>query len=118
MTAAAVVVWLLNLLTDVVGQLAFKAASVDAGDDDGLAHWLTLLKKKWLWVGIAAYVVEIFTWLALMSLVPLSVAVLLGSINIIGVMIGGRILFAEKITKNRAAAVCLITLGVVCVGLG
>jgi drug/metabolite transporter (DMT)-like permease len=109
---------LLNLLSDIVGQLAFKAAAMGAGESDGLARWLEMLKNKWIWVGLAAYVCEIFSWLGLLSLVPLSVAVLLGSLNILGVMLGGRLLFAEKITKRRTAAVCLITLGVVCVGLG
>lgn len=116
MTLVATTVWMLNLLTDTIGQLAFKAAAVHGGDEDGLKRWFVMMKNKWLWIGLVAYVFEILLWLAFLSLVPLSVAVLLGSFNIFCVMLGGRIWFDEKITKRRALSVTLVALGVVLVG--
>ncbi|HEY9791238.1 MAG TPA: EamA family transporter [Candidatus Obscuribacterales bacterium] len=118
MSFVATLVWISTLFFDTVGQLAFKAAAVHAGQTDGLQRWLAMARNHWLWVGLLSYVAEILSWLAFLSLVPLSVAVLLGSLNIICVMIGGRIFFQEKLTKRRLLAVTLVALGVVLVGWG
>ena len=116
MTPIATLVWVFNLLSDTVGQLAFKAAAVHGGDVDGLARWLAMAKNKWIWIGLAAYVIEIVLWIGLLSMIPLSMAVLLGSLNIMCVMLGGRIFFEEKITRRRTLAVSLIAAGVALVG--
>lgn len=116
MTPVATLVWLGCLLADTAGQLAFKAAALHGGTTDGAARWIAMAKNHWIWFGIAAYVVMIVLWLAFLSMVPLSVAVLLGSLNIFCVMLGGRFLFHEEITRRRLAAVCLIAVGVVLVG--
>jgi multidrug transporter EmrE-like cation transporter len=51
-------------------------------------------------------------------LVPLSEGVLLGSINIVAVMIAGRLLFAEKLSPLRTFGILLIAAGVAVVGIG
>jgi drug/metabolite transporter (DMT)-like permease len=118
MTFVATVVWALVLLFDTLGQLSFKAAAIQAGEIDGLARWAAMARHHWLWLGLLSYVAEILSWLAFLSLVPLSVAVLLGSLNIICVMVGGRIFFGEKLTRRRLLSVSLVALGVVLVGWG
>jgi len=50
--------------------------------------------------------------------VPLGQGVMAGSITIVGVMVGGRTLFGERITSPRLSAVSLITVGVALVGWG
>ena len=47
---------------------------------------------------------------------PLSAGVLLGSINIVALMIAGRILFREKLTPLRVTGMLLVTAGVAVVG--
>ena len=116
MTPLATLVWLLNALADTIGQLAFKAAAVHGSEEQGIKRWIAMAKNKWIWIGVFSYVFEILLWLAFLSLVPLSVGVLLGSFNILVVMIGGRIFFNEKITKRRVAAISLIAAGVCFVG--
>jgi drug/metabolite transporter (DMT)-like permease len=116
MTALATLVWILNLLAGTAGQLFFKAAALEVGHSDGWQRWQLMLKDKWIWLGVVAYILDIVLWLALVSMVPLSVAVLLASLSIMCVMLGGRWFFAEKITRQRAIAVCLITVGVALVG--
>lgn len=107
--------WLVNVLCDTGGQLAFKAAAgVKA---DGAARWAALARSPWLWVGVAAYVAEFLAWIAFLSLVPLSEGVLLGSVNIIAVMIAGRILFKEKLTRMRVVGILLVAAGVAVVGV-
>ncbi len=117
MTPLVAVLWVLNVLVDSAGQLAFKAAAGDPRAGDGLARWRFMAARPWLWVGIACYVAEFLVWLAFLSLVPLSEGVLLGSINIVAIMIAGRILFKEKLSPMRVTGIVLVSIGVAVVGL-
>ncbi len=110
------VLWTLNVLVDTGGQLAFKAAAGDAAAGDGLARWKWMAARPWLWIGIGCYVAEFLVWLAFLSLVPLSEGVLLGSINIVAVMIAGRLLFAERLSRLRLVGILLISAGVALIG--
>ena len=112
-----VTLWVLNVLVDSGGQLAFKAAASEPGDRDGMERWRFMLARPWLWVGIACYVAEFLVWLAFLSLVPLSGGVLLGSINIVAIMILGRVLFREKLAPMRVVGIVLVSIGVAIVGL-
>ncbi len=109
--------WLLNVILDTGGQLAFKAAAGDPAAGDGLARWKHMAWRPWLWLGVACYVVEFLVWIAFLSLVPLSDGVLLGSINIVVIMLAGRFLFGERLTRLRVAGIVLVTLGVAIVGV-
>lgn len=108
--------WVLNVVLDTVGQLAFKAAAGDPAAGDGLARWKYMAVRPWIWLGIGSYVFEFLIWIAFLSLLPLSEAILLGSINIVAIMIAGRFLFGEKLTPLRLTGIVLVTLGVVIVG--
>jgi drug/metabolite transporter (DMT)-like permease len=110
--------WLLNIVLDTGGQLAFKAAAGDKAAGDGLARWKHMAGRPWLWLGIGSYVVEFLVWIAVVAVTPLSEGVLLGSINIVAIMLAGRFLFGEKLTRLRVAGIVLVTLGVAIVGLG
>lgn len=118
MSPIVIVVWIITIVVDTVGQLAFKAAATENSSLDGFEHWKFMLKRPWLWLGIFSYVLEFIVWLAFLSFVPLSEGVMLGSINIVVIMIAGRLFFKEKLTKNRLIGVILITLGVMVVGVG
>lgn len=111
-----ILLWVLNVTFDTAGQLAFKAAAGDDRAGDGIARWKYMASRPWLWLGIGCYVFEFLVWIAFLSLVPLSEGVLLGSINIVAIMIAGRFLFAEKLTRLRVAGIALVTLGVAVVG--
>ena len=112
-----ITLWVLNVLVDSGGQLAFKAAASEPGDRDGMERWRFMLARPWLWVGMACYVAEFLVWLAFLSLVPLSDGVLLGSTNIVAIMILGRVLFKEKLAPMRVAGIVLVSIGVAVVGL-
>ncbi|TAL89171.1 MAG: hypothetical protein EPN69_01980 [Rhodanobacter sp.] len=109
--------WLFNVILDTGGQLAFKAAAGDRAAGDGLARWKYMAARPWLWLGVGGYVIEFLVWIAFLSLIPLSEGVLLGSINIVAVMVAGRFLFGEKLTRLRVIGILLVTLGVAIVGL-
>ncbi|MDR2605348.1 MAG: DMT family transporter [Desulfovibrio sp.] len=118
MSAQAILLWFVNMLVDTGGQLSFKKAAAHDGRSDGLAHWKHMLARPWIWIGICCYLGEFLVWTAFLSLVDLSVGVMLGSINIVVIMLAGRVLFGEKLTPRRTAGILLITLGVAVVGLG
>ena len=73
-----VTLWVINVLVDSGGQLAFKAAASEPGDLEGMVRWRFMLSRPWIWIGGACYVAEFLAWLAFLSLVPLSDGVLLG----------------------------------------
>lgn len=117
LTPLVIALWIGNVVVDTAGQLAFKAAAGDPRAGDGLARWIWMARRPWLWVGIGCYVVEFLLWLSFLSLVPLSEGVLLGSINIVALMIAGRLFFAERLSRLRVAGILLVYAGVVVVGL-
>jgi len=110
--------WLANVLLDTGGQLAFKKAASDDRAGDGLGRWKYMLRRPWIWAGMACYVFEFVVWVAFLSLVPLSQGVLLGSINIVAVMVAGRFLFRERLSPLRVTGILLVAAGVAIVGAG
>jgi drug/metabolite transporter (DMT)-like permease len=118
MNVTVALLWLLNVLLDTVGQLAFKAAAGDPLAGAGMARWRYMLTRPWIWLGGTCYVFEFLVWLAFLSLVPLGKGVLLGSINIVAIMLAGRVLFRERLTRLRVTGVVLVSLGVAIVGAG
>ncbi len=117
MTLVTFIAWLSVMVFDTGGQLAFKAAA-NRGGGDGMAHWRAMAGKPWLWLGLLAFVAEFVAWLAFLSLVPLAEGVLLATLNMVTIMLGGRWLFAEKLTPRRLLGVGLIAAGVILVGVG
>lgn len=71
-----------------------------------------------LWLGIACFVLEFLAWLALLSMVPLSLAMLIGSINVVVLMLAGKLLFRERLDRMRIAGMWLIAFGVALAGGG
>lgn len=117
MSPLVITLWLVNILLDTGGQLAFKAAAADPDAGEGIARWKHMLRRPWLGLGIACYVLEFIAWIAFLSLVPLSRGVLLGSINIVALMLAGRLLFKERLTRLRVTGMLLVCLGVALVGV-
>lgn len=84
----------------------------------GFERWSRLLSNGLLWFGVSLFIFEAFFWLAFLSNVPLSQGVMMGSIDIISVLIGARLLFHEVITRKQTLAFLLIASGVAPVGWG
>lgn len=112
MTPFAALIWLLNLLFDTGGHLLFKRAAIENSDLNFLEHWTSILRNGWLWLGIFFFGFEIVLWIIFLSLVPLSTAVLLASLDLITIMLGGYFCFNEKMTLKRVIGIALITGGV------
>jgi drug/metabolite transporter (DMT)-like permease len=117
MTELAFFCWIANVVLDTAGHLAFKRVAVVEHQSEW-GRWKKMLGATALWIGIACFVLEFLVWLALLSLVPLSFAVLIGSINIVVVMLAGRALFHERLDRMRVAGMVLISIGVALAGGG
>ncbi|MHB8535315.1 MAG: EamA family transporter [Sulfuricaulis sp.] len=115
MSKLAVFFWLLNILLDTAGHLAFKSAAVTEHEVE-LQRWKIMLASPPIWIGIGCFCLEFGVWFALLSLIPLSLAMLIGSINIVVVMLAGRLLFQERLDRMRLIGMCLIALGVALAG--
>ena len=118
MASAVVVLWLANIALATAGQMAFKAAAGDPRAGGGFARWAYMLRRPWLWTGVGCYALEFVLWAAFLSLVPLGRGVLLGSINIVVIVLAGRLLLRERLTRWRIAGIGLVTAGVAIVGAG
>lgn len=118
MDATVALLWGFNMALDTGGQLAFKAAAGDPQAGEGIVRWRHMATRPWLWLGTLCYVFEFLAWTAFLSLIPLSRGVLLGSINIVIIMLAGRLLFRERLTRMRLAGIVLVSLGVAIVGVG
>ena len=113
------VLWALNVFVDTGGQLAFKRAALRTREasDAGLARWKVHAREPWIWAGVACFVAEFVLWLAFLSVVPLARGVLLGSINIVVIVLAGRLWFRESLGPWRLLGIALIVLGVALVGI-
>ena len=118
MSLLVFIFWMLNITLDTGGHLAFKAAATQPDTEGELARWKAMANRPWIWIGVTCFVAEFVVWQGFLSLVPLSQGVLLGSINIVAMLIAGRFLFAEKFTPPRVIGCALIAIGVAIVGGG
>jgi len=111
----AIFVWIMNIAVDTVGHMAFKSAAVTEHESEW-QRWKKMLSSIPLWVGIVCFCLEFVLWLVLLSILPLSSGVLLGTINMVAIMVAGRLLFRELLDPMRMLGMIFIMLGVVLVG--
>jgi len=111
----AILFWILNIVLDTAGHLAFKHAAI-AEHETEWHRWKVMFSSLPMWIGITCFCLEFVVWLALLSIVPLSLGMLVGSINIVVVMVAGKILFGERLDRMRVAGMCFITIGVALAG--
>jgi drug/metabolite transporter (DMT)-like permease len=117
MSRIAILLWITNIVLDTVGHLAFKFAAISEHESEW-QRWRHMASNPPLWLGVACFALEFVVWLALLSVLPLSLAMLIGSINIVLVMLAGRLFFRERLDPMRLAGMALIALGVALAGAG
>jgi drug/metabolite transporter (DMT)-like permease len=115
LTNFTILVWILIIVVDTVGHMAFKHAAIIEHETEW-HRWKKMLSTFPLWVGIACFCLEFVLWLVLLSILPLSVGVMLGAINMVTIMFAGRVLFRELLDPMRLLGMGFITLGVALVG--
>src|SRR5437764_1241646 len=116
MTFPALCLWMASVVLDTAGRVAFKSAAVSEQGFTEWQRWKRMLRSPALLAGIVCFCLEFVVWLALLSLIPLSQAILIGSINIVSVAVAGRIVFGERLGSTRTAGIALIAIGVALAG--
>ena len=99
-----------SVACDVSGQTFFKLGAMGSTS-------LSLTPILWVVAGLLVYVIEIFVWLRVLAVAPLTLAAPIASLNYIGVVLAGRCLFNEHVTARQWAGSALVTLGVLAVAL-
>jgi len=101
-----------SIACDVSGQTFFKLGAMGITRDRS-----QLMPIIWVVGGLLVYVIEIFVWLRVLAIAPLTLAAPIASLNYIGVALAGRWLFNEHMTARQWAGSGLVTLGVIAVAL-
>lgn len=112
------IIWLISILSDTLGQISFKYASLNPESIKKMQFWIALIKNKFFWCGIISYFIGFLTWIAFLDYLPLSTAILLISFNMVSVMLAGRFLFNETLNRYRIVGVIFITIGIVFIAYG
>jgi drug/metabolite transporter (DMT)-like permease len=77
------------------------------------ATWYSLVLSCWFWVGVAAILGSLFSWLCALRTVPLVVAFNLATTNHVLVAIGSWVFLGERISLQRWLGISLVALGAV-----
>ncbi len=117
MTPTLFLLWLSTIVFDTCGQLMFKAAARKEHPGQGWAYWRFILGQPLILAGILCYLLVFLLWLAFLAAVPLALAILLSSINIITLMLAGHWLFDERLTPWRVVGMLLVAAGVTLSGV-
>ena len=116
MSNFVILVWIFNIIVDTVGHMAFKRAAIVEHKTEW-QRWKKMMSMFPIWIGIACFCLEFALWLVLLSVLPLSIGVLLGAINMVAIIFAGRLIFRELLDPLRILGMAFITLGVALVGV-
>ncbi|AZF19954.1 EamA family transporter [Pseudomonas sp. R3-52-08] len=111
----------LSIVLDVIGQLCFKLGVDRLPQLDGgfrlRAFWGQVFNAPLLWAGIGAYVIEFFVWLEALSRAPLSLLFPLAALAYCLVVLAGRVVLKETVSRRRWLGTLVITFGVMLVAI-
>jgi drug/metabolite transporter (DMT)-like permease len=120
-TLTVVVLLVFSIVLDVIGQLCFKLGvdrlpEISGGFRLG-AFWGQVLNAPLLWAGIGAYVIEFFVWLEALSRAPLSLLFPLAALAYCLVVLVGKVVLGETVSRRRWLGTLVITAGVMLVAV-
>ena len=120
MTSTAFSIALLSVLLNAAAQLFLKAGTnvigtVSFGDANTFNTLLNIARVRWFWAGFACYGISLFTWIATLSRLPVSVAYPLVSIGYVVNALAAWWLFGESLSVQKLIGVGFIIVGVILV---
>ena len=120
MTSTALSIALLSVLLNAAAQLFLKAGTnvvgtVSFGDANTMNTLMNIARVPWFWAGFACYGISLFTWIATLSRLPVSVAYPLVSIGYVVNALAAWWLFSESLTMQKLIGVGFIIIGVILV---
>ena len=110
MTSSALAIALLSVLLNAAAQLFLKAGTnivgtVSFGDANTINTLMNIARVPWFWAGFACYGISLFTWIATLSRLPVSVAYPLVSIGYVVNALAAWWLFGESLTVQKLIGV-------------
>ena len=121
MTLTVVLLVAISIVLDVIGQLCFKLGLDRLPELSGgfrlSAFWGQVFNAPLLWAGVGAYVIEFFVWLEALSRAPLSLLFPLAALAYCLVVLAGRVVLKETVSRRRWLGTLVITLGVMLVAI-
>ena len=120
MTGTALSIALLSVLLNAAAQLFLKAGTnivgtVSFGDANTFNTLMNIARVPWFWAGFACYGISLFTWIATLSRLPVSVAYPLVSIGYVVNAMAAWWLFGESLTMQKLIGIGFIIIGVILV---
>jgi multidrug transporter EmrE-like cation transporter len=112
-TGTALSIALLSVLLNAAAQLFLKAGTniigtVSFGDANTFTTLLNIARVPWFWAGFACYGISLFTWIATLSRLPVSVAYPLVSVGYVVNAVAAWWLFGESLTVQKLLGVGFI----------
>jgi len=95
-----------------VGGFSFRSVGA------AVRFYVSCLHNPYVWMGFVCVGIGFAMWLAFFSRLDFSQALLMIAISYLPLLLVGRFVFHEKIGSLRILGAILITVGVICVGLG
>ena len=121
MTLTVVLLVAISIVLDVIGQLCFKLGLDRLPELEGgfrqNAFWGQVFNAPLLWAGIGAYVIEFFVWLEALSRAPLSLLFPAAALAYCGVVLAGKVILGETVSRRRWLGTMVITAGVMLVAV-
>jgi len=93
-------------------QISLKKGATIHRETRGLSYYFSLLKEKWVIIGLLSYGIEIVVWIFLLSVIPLSIAFPLTGIQQVFLILFSALVLNEKINKAEWLGVGLIAIGI------
>lgn len=112
MSLLGIILLAASLVTDVVGQVAFKVGIDRHAAGPWQDSWLGLSRQPWIWIGVVNYTLEFVLWLAVLEIVPLSIAFPVAALSYCGVVLVCRLFLGEHVSRRRWSGVLLVSAGV------
>jgi drug/metabolite transporter (DMT)-like permease len=120
-TLTVVLLVAISIVLDVIGQLCFKLGLDRLPELSGgfrlSAFWGQVFNAPLLWAGIGAYVIEFFVWLEALSRAPLSLLFPAAALAYCGVVLAGKVVLGETVSRRRWLGTMVITAGVMLVAV-
>ena len=121
MSLTVVLLVAISIVLDVIGQLCFKLGLDRLPELSGgfrlSAFWGQVFNAPLLWAGIGAYVIEFFVWLEALSRAPLSLLFPAAALAYCGVVLAGKVVLGETVSRRRWLGTMVITAGVMLVAV-
>ena len=103
------------IVLEIVRELAFKSAA--ARVPENITYFVGLARQPMVYVGIAAWAVELLGWVAVLQQTPLAYAFPIMTLTYAGIPLASAIFLKERLTRTQTLGAALVALGVLCVGL-